>query len=265
MPKIENPYLLDESLEPSVFNLYCYDSETGLELFTSSLTESSLTKDLPDPTEVKAGQDNSTRYVLKEGASLKLTVKDAQSRQDVFARKFGTAIKETTAEDTVFAYHMPKNYEVKAGASDAKEITLDMTPYEGEEVVCYKVTDGKMIESSKATLVNNKITIADTTVKVGDTIKVTGFKFKVPEGSKHMKITADSVGGKMLVVAEGKLFDNSFKVVAKKQYIFPNAVMSENATISGKTKKEEVADETTFNILKDSALDALGEVVYLTV
>jgi hypothetical protein len=260
MPKIQNDYLLKDLMELSVANFYCYDTKNGLEYYSGTLESHSLEKKTTEE-KIKAGRYNDTISTITKDTEISLKVVDVCARQDLQALKLGGKITDVTLADNVYAYHMPKNYDVATG----KTITLDAVPKEGEEIAVYNnTTKEKLVITTDYTVVDGVITIVDEEILVGDTVFVTGFYYKAPESAKYFEIKEGSVPA-MLVVIEVPLFDTDTNIVAIKQYIFPRAKMNASVTMAGQTEKTKNSDETMIDILKDSTVDYLGRVIYLDV
>lgn len=260
MAKIQNDYLLEDLMELSVANFYSYDTTNGLEYYSGTLESHEISKSM-DSEKIQAGRDNATISTIDKKTEISLKVVDVCARQDIQALKLGGKITKVTLSDNVYAYHMPKNYDVLTG----KTITLDSVPKVGEEVAIYNnKTKEKLVITTDYTIADGVITIVDADILVGDTVFVTGFYYKAPETAKYFEIKEGSVPA-MLTVIEVPLFNTNTEIVAMKQYIFPRTKMNASVTVKGQTEKTKNTDETTIDILKDPSVNYLGRVIYLDV
>lgn len=260
MAKIQNDYLLEDLMELSVANFYCYDTKNGLEYYSGTLESHELAKSM-ESEKIRAGQSNDTIATIDKNTEVSLKTVDVCARQDLQALKLGGKIAKVTLSDNVYAYHMPKNYDVVAG----KEIILDAVPKVGEEVAIYNnKTKEKLVITTDYTIEDDVITIVDVDILVGETVFVTGFYYKAPETAKYFEIKEGSVPA-MLTVIEVPLFNTDTEIVAMKQYIFPRTKMNASVTVTGQTEKTKNAEETSIDILKDPSLNYLGRVIYLDV
>jgi hypothetical protein len=260
MAKIQNDYLLEDLMELSVANFYCYDTKNGLEYYSGTLESHELTKSM-ESEKIRAGRFNDTIATIDKNTEVSLKTVDVCARQDLQSLKLGGKITKVTSSDNVYAYHMPKNYDVATG----KVITLDAIPKEGEEVAVYNnKTKEKLVITTDYTIEDDVITIVDVDILAGETVFVTGFYYKAPETAKYFEIKEGSVPT-MLTVIEVPLFNTDTEIVAMKQYIFPRTKMNASVTVKGQTEKTKNTDETTIDILKDPSLNYLGRVIYLNV
>lgn len=260
MAKIQNDYLLEDLMELSVANFYSYDTTNGLEYYSGTLESHELSKSM-DSEKIRAGQSNDTIATIDKNTEVSLKIVDVCARQDLQSLKLGGKITKVTLSDNVYAYHMPKNYDVTTG----KVITLDAVPKEGEEVAVYNnKTKEKLVITTDYTIEDDVITIVDADILVGETVFVTGFYYKAPETAKYFEIKEGSVPT-MLTVIEVPLFNTDTEIVAMKQYIFPRTKMNASVTVKGQTEKTKNAEETSIDILKDPSVNYLGRVIYLDV
>ncbi|MBP3914757.1 hypothetical protein [Clostridium sp.] len=259
MAKRENSVLLDDLLEVSVANFYCYDQKSGLEYYSGTLESHELSASA-ETEEIKGGQGNNVIASIDKAKELTLKIVDVVARQDIEALKLGGEIK-TVSSDLVDAFHMPKNY-VVSGASSSKSITLDATPKSGEEVLIYNNKTKKAITSENLSISGNKVTISDESIQAGDTVFVTGFKYAASATDKYSEISSTAFAPTLMCVIEVPLFNTDMAIVATKQYIFPRAKMDSAVSISGQSEKTKNTRETSLKILKDPAVDYLGRVIY---
>lgn len=260
MAKIQNDYLLKNLFELSVANFYSYDAKSGLEYYAGTLESHELSKSM-DSEEIKGGQDNATLATIDKNTTITLKIVDVCARQDIQALKLGGAIKDVEASDNVFLTHMPKNYDVVEEASELV-FELDYEPAPGEEVAIYDNADGKLMTiTTDYEITGKKVKIVKDSIKKGDTVFVTGFKYVAPEGTKFFDIKEGSVPA-MSTVIEVPLYDEDTQIVAYKQYYFPRTRMNASVTMSGQTEKTKNTDETTIDILKDKSVNYLGRVSY---
>ena len=254
MSKKENPSILEDLLEVSVANFYCYDQTSGLEYYSGTLESHELTA-TAETEEIKGGQGNDVIASIDKAKELTLNIVDVIARQDIEALKLGGHV-QTVGRELVDAFHMPKNYQV-SGTSSSKTVTLDQTPKTGEEVLVYNNKTKKVIETSKITMSGKQITITDGTIAVGDTVWVTGFKYQASATDKYSEISSTAFAPTLFCVIEVPLFNTDMEVVAYKQYLFPRAKMDSAISISGQSEKTKNTRETSLKILKDPSVDYL--------
>ena len=250
MSKVANELMTKELFEVSVADIYFYSRNTGMELFTGTLTQHEITQSV-DEEDIKAGRDNAVLATIKKNKQITFTLTDVISRLDQEAFQFGGVVKDV--DGNVEAMHMPKNYTVAGG-----KVTLDKTPLDGEEVKVYSLKTNKEIPS---TLAGNVLTL--TGVEEGEIVFVGGFKYVAPDGAKYYDIAADPTTEPMFAVIEVPIYDNDMNLVALKQYHFPKVSMSGNVTKSGQSEKTTPAIQTEVKVLKDNSVDYLGRVVML--
>lgn len=250
MSKVANELMTKELFEVSVADIYFYSRNTGMELFTGTLTQHEITQSV-DEEDIKAGRDNAVLATIKKNKQITFTLTDVISRLDQEAFQFGGVVKDV--DGNVEAMHMPKNYTVAGG-----KVTLDKTPLDGEEVKVYSLKTNKEIPS---VLAGNVLTL--TGAEEGEIVFVGGFKYVAPDGAKYYDIAADPTTEPMFAVIEVPIYDNDMNLVALKQYHFPKVSMSGNVTKSGQSEKTTPAIQTEVKVLKDNSVDYLGRVVML--
>lgn len=264
MSKIENKWLLEDLIELTVANFYAYDKKTGIEYYSGTLKSHELDAK-GDNTKVKAGQQNDIFYVIPKSKELSLKITDIFSRQDMMALKFGGNISEVGTE-LVDARHMPRNYTLKNDGTSLY-IELSNEPKAGEEVKAYNNATKRTISNTEFTVdaTNKKKYIVTSAGLVeGETIFVTGFKYKAKATDLYSNINSDSRMPEMEVVIDVPVFDQTcMDIVMHKQYIFPRAMMNSSITTKSESEKKEVNDDTTIDILKDNSVDYLGRIVYI--
>ena len=250
MSKVANELMTKELFEVSVADIYFYSRNTGMELFTGTLTQHEITQSV-DEEDIKAGRDNAVLATIKKNKQITFTLTDVISRLDQEAFQFGGVVKDV--DGNVEAMHMPKNYTVAGG-----KVTLDKTPLDGEEVKVYSLKTNKEIPS---VLAGNVLTL--TGAEEGEIVFVGGFKYVAPEGAKYYDIAADPTTEAMFAVIEVPIYDSDMNLVALKQYHFPKVSMSGNVTKSGQSEKTTPAIQTEVKVLKDNSVDYLGRVIML--
>jgi hypothetical protein len=264
MSKIENKWLLQDLIELTVANFYAYDKKSGIEYYSGTLKTHELDAK-GDNTKVKAGQSNDIFYVIPKSKELSLKITDIFSRQDIMALKFGGNIDEVGTA-LVDARHMPRNYTVKSDGSSLY-IELSNEPKTGEEVKAYNNSTKRMlsnVEFAVDATNKKKYIITASGIIEGDTIFVTGFKYKAKATDLYSNITSDSQMPELEVVIDVPVFDQTcMDIVMHKQYIFPRAMMNASITNKSESEKKEVNDDSTLDILKDSSVDYLGRIVYI--
>ena len=259
MAKRENSLLLEDLLEVSVANFYCYDEKSGLEYYSGTLESHELSA-TAESEEIKGGQGNDVIASIDKAKELTLKIVDVLAKQDIEALKLGGEVKEV-GSGLVDAFHMPKNY-VVSDSEGSKSITLDAAPKSGEEVLVYNNKTKKAIESSKVKITGSKVEITDDEIKAGDTVWVTGFKYQALATDKYSEISSTAFAPTLFCVIEVPLFNTDMDVVATKQYLFPRAKMDSAVTISGQSEKTKNTRETSLKILKDPSVDYLGRIIY---
>jgi hypothetical protein len=262
MPKIENEYLLQDLVELSVANFYCYDEKTGLEYYDGTLESHELTVKA-DTEDVKGGQNNDTLYSIDKSKEMSLKITSVFTRQDIQSLKLGGKIADVGTA-LVDAFHMPKNYTLKNDGTTLY-IELDEVPKAGQEVAIYNHKNGKKLVSSDITIDpvdNKKYEIATAGLSEGDSVFVTGFKYQAKATDKYADIASNSSAPVLFTVIEVPLFNADTEIIAYKQFIFPRTKMDGSVTLNGKTEKSKSTDETTIKILKDKSVDYLGRMVY---
>lgn len=256
--KKENTAILEDLLEVSVANFYCYDQTSGLEYYSGTLESHELSA-TAESEEIKGGQGNEVIASIDKAKELTLKIVDVVARQDIEALKLGGQIK-AVAEDVVDAFHMPKNYKVVE--STGKKVTLEHAPKEGETVLIYNNKTKKAIESSKVQISGAEVTITDETISAGDTVWVSGYKYKAIATDKYSEISSTAFAPTLFCVIEVPLFNTDMEIIATKQYMFPRAKMDSAVTISGQSEKTKNTRETSLKILKDPSVDYLGRIIY---
>ena len=260
MAKVENEQIVKDYEELSVANFYAFDKVNGLEYYSGTLESHELAKTM-EQEEIKGGQDNATICTIDKKTEIKLTIGDVVARQDIQALKLGGKITKVEASDNVYAFHMPKNYEV-GGTDGALTFSLSQLPKDGEEVAIYNnKTKKKLTPDTDYTIEGKEVTIKASDVIKGDTVFVTGFYYKAPETDSYVEIKEGSVP-EMLTVIEVPLYGTDTQIKAYKQYIFPRTRMSSSVTLKGQTEKTKNTDSTEITILKDSSLNYLGRIIY---
>jgi hypothetical protein len=258
MAKIENKWLLQNLIELTVANFYAYDKKTGIEFYSGTLKTHELDSK-GDNTKVKAGQQNDIYYVIPKSKELSLKITDIFSRQDIMALKFGGNISEV-GSTLVDARHMPRNYTLKSDGTSLY-IELSNEPKTGEEVKAYNNTTKRMISNTEFTVDatnKKKYIVTASGLSEGDTIFVTGFKYRAKATDLYSDITSDSQMPELEIVIDVPVFDQTcMDIVMHKQYIFPRAMMNASITSKSESEKKEVNDDTTIDILKDSSVDYL--------
>lgn len=259
MAKRENSMLLEDLLEVSVANFYCYDEKSGLEYYSGTLESHELSA-TAETEEIKGGQGNNVIASIDKAKELTLKIVDVLAKQDIESLKLGGEIK-SVGSNLVDAFHMPKNYVVEETTS-VKTITLDATPKSGEEVLVYNNKTKTALAPSEATISGNKITINNEDIQAGDTVWVTGFKYSAKATDKYSEVSSTAFAPTLFCVIEVPLFSTDMQVVATKQYLFPRAKMDSAITISGQSEKTKNTRETVLKILKDPSVDYLGRIIY---
>ena len=260
MKKQENQYLLKTYQETSTAEVIAINRVTGQELFLGTLESDELSHEV-EPEEIKGGIWNDTITTLNKSKTIKFKVVDVVSRMDVQMNKLGAEIK--TAKSAIQCWHFPHNYEVKAGTSSKKIITLDETPKTNEEVCIYNNKTKKALDPQNDFIINGKeVEIKAVDINVGDNIYVTSYQYD-KENIEYADISGKSLPQSYTLIVRKPLFDDNDTVVAWKQYFFPKAKMSSSFTLSGQTEKTKNTEETEFIIERDMAYDYLGRIMFI--
>lgn len=259
--KIESKSMLNPTVEIAVADYYLYDSVSGLEVYSGTLSSHEINKTLADPEDVKGGRNGDTIYSISKNADIELVLTDVVNNQELEAQKFGGNIREV-GESTIISFHMPKNYKVALNASKL-EITLDHTPLVADEIRLYNPKTKKMIDVSKVVVTTNKVAITESGLVEGDTVLVTGFKYKAPSTARYSAISSQDTSATYFGVIEVPIYDlNLDKVIMTKKYIFDKCKMASNVSSKGATERKGVSAEHRLKVVKDLNKSDLGIIIY---
>lgn len=265
MPKIENTSIIKKFRTGKVGDLYMYDAESGMEYATTTLSTSELAKTVDEGTDIYAGRNGDVVYSLEGKTNVKLDITDTFDDMSLEAVKFGGTIKEVGGDTAKhIKFHMPKTYTVEDDSS-SKVLKLSMTPISAEEVALYDVKTGKKIVNSKYSVEQNKVTITDETINLGDKLRVTGFKAQTEATDKYSPITSGDTSPTLFAVFEVPVFDEKNTLVQLMQFIFYKAKLDSNVSIKGGAEDQATEAVSSLKILKDPNEDNLGEIVYIDV
>lgn len=259
--KIENKDLLNPTLEISVADYYLYDSESGLEVYSGTLATSEINKSLGDAEDVRGGRNGDVIYSISKSADIEIVLTDTVSSQYLEAQKWGGGIKEV-GDETIISFHMPKNYTLKENAGKL-EVVLDHTPLVADEVVVYNPKTKAKIDSAKVVVTANKIAITETGLIQGDTVFVTGFKYKADAKARYSTISSKDASATYFGVIEIPVYDTNLdRVIMLKKYIFNKCKMASNVSSKGQSERKGVSAEHRLKVVKDLNQENLGIIVY---
>ena len=110
--------------------------------------------------------------------------------------------------DTVYAFHMPKFYEVSINSTKA-EVTLDKEPANGEKPSIYVMNTKTMILDTNVTISGTKVEIDNSTLNLqaGDKVRVMGYKYQAPEDALYTKISGEATTVAFYGVYKLPIFD----------------------------------------------------------
>lgn len=256
MSKIENKGLIEKKVEISVGDIYLYDEKTGVEEFSATLKNHEISKELESETKIKAGKNSNTIYAISGSADVKITVTDVLS-SNLDQQKWG-GYQELVGDSTVFSMHLPKQYVL----SNGKEVTLKNTPFDSKEVCVYNLKTNAMIEPSKFTVSSNKISFTGTDIAEGDSVLVTGFKYKASSTAKITKITGKDNNATYFCVIEVDVMNKDLKVIGTKKYIFPKVQLTGTVFAKGETDNKNGMENThNLTVLQPDNSEDLGYII----
>lgn len=259
--KIENKDLLNPTLEISVGDYYLYNAETGIEMYSGTLSSHEISKTLGDPEDIKGGREGNVIYSIAKSAEVEIILQDIVNSQQLEAQKWGSSMKEV-GDATVISFHMPKNYTLKSNAGKL-EVTLDHTPLVADEVAVYNPKTKTKIDSAKVVVTANKVAITEANLVEGDQVLVTGFKYKADAKAKYSTISSQDTSATYFGVIEVPIYNvDADKIVMLKKYIFPKCKLASNVSSKGQSERKGVQSELKLKVMKDLGQNALGTIVY---
>lgn len=242
----------------SVVDFYGFNSSSGIEYIEGNLKSFSLEKAIDDPTEIKAGKKGNVAYVISNPGSVDISLTSVEINPYLESAKLGSEIKKV-GTDNIISYEMPKNYPI--GGTTALTITLDHEPLEGEVVVFYNPKTKAMVDPSKVARAGKVITVTETGVAKGDTLKSTGFKYLMADTDEYSTITAEDTAPSLYVVMEQDMYSlPDFNLVAKRKIVLPKCKLLSNVTLTGESERGEQNIEHKLKVMQDIGRDDLGYV-----
>ena len=259
--KMENIMLMENLVENAIGDLYLFDAETGLEYASTTLASSELAS-TSDAEEVKGGTSNSTIYTIAKSKEMTFTVTDVLNDEGLVSRKNGGVLSKVGV-DTVYAFHMPKFYEVTINSTKA-EVTLDKEPANGEKPSVYVMNTKTTVADTNVTISGAKVEIDNSTLNLqaGDKVRIMGYKYKAPEDALYTKISGEATTVAFYGVYKLPIFDTDMNVRYYKTYIFPKLTMKSDYTVSNSTERTAVSAQTDFTIALAEGETELGYIVY---
>jgi len=261
MSKIIEDSLMQQAVEFKVGRVYLYDTKTKIEYATANIKTTEINAKA-DQIEVKSGTDNDITYVIDKPREVKITIEDVIMDQNLIALKMGDGLKDVNSN--VDGFHMPDLYAVILSGSD-KIITLAETPKTGEEITFTNPITGVQINSSDVTqdLTNKKIfKITDSSIAVGDTVQVGGFKFVGKIGDKYFNLVSSSSVPELFAVIEIPLVKPDMSHLCDKLYILPRCKLSAGNDMKTESDPKEVDAKHELTVMKPKGAKYLGTVYY---
>lgn len=255
MTKPNNANIMDDFYTFDVYKVYLIDPETGLELYSDSLTDTAL-QFKEDIKEIRAGVGNKLLTDVASNKDISVEVTDVKTRLDWLAAKQGAEI----ATGIQTAWHLPKTY--IAGGSSTITVTLDNTPKTSADVRCMKKNSDGSYTDVTGTIATNVVTFATGVVK-GDEIVVTGFAYETPATTKSIDFDTEKFGKSFKVILEGMVFDGKRKPRFKKQYLFHKGSLDGNSEDTTKSERDASQTKTTIKIGLEAGKTSLGTLMFI--
>ena len=221
---------INKGLLLDVFDLYCYDSETGKLLFMSeNLTQSSI-KGSADESEVRNGRGNNLFATLSSNKTLTIECTTNAFSFDSLAFMAGTSVH--TGEG--ISYTTTQKVKLANGA-----LTLAQEPKNTAEVQIFKA--GVEVQG----------TVSGTSVTVvggvdGAEYLVMPYAYDSTEDAQEIEIKAQDFPSACKVVLKGVERDQNSKIVADMSFIFDRAKPQNDFSID--TSSELSAKDTTITL-----------------
>jgi hypothetical protein len=261
MNKIIEDSLMRDAVEFKVGRVFLYDTKTKIEYATATVKTTEINAKA-DQIEVKSGKDNDITYVIDKPREVKITIEDVIMDQNLIALKMGDGLKD--ADSTIDGFHMPDLYAVTLSGSD-KIVTLSEEPKTGEEVTFTNPITGTQISSANVTqdTTNKKIfKIVDSSIAVGDTVSVGGFKFTGKVGDKYFNLVSSSSVPELFCVVEIPLVKPDMSSLCDKLYILPRCKLSAGNDMKTESDPKEVDGKHVLTVMKPVGAKYLGTVYY---
>lgn len=260
MIKPNNPNLLDELYTFDVYKVYLLDSDTGLELYTESVTDTSL-QFKEDMKEIRAGVGNKLMTEVPSSKDITIDLTDVRTRLDWIAAKQGTSVET----GTVTAWHIPTTYIAVAGTSGGAKITLANAPKEPTKVRFIKLDTVTGVTTDVEGTVSTKEVAFATGVVAGDSIIVTGYQYEAPAQTKIIDFNTEYFSTSKTCIVEGVVFNHNRKPVYKKQYIFPKVTMDGNYEDTTKSERDGQQLKTTLRVGTPAGSSSLGKLIFIPI
>ena len=222
---------INKGLLLDVFDLYCYDSETGKLLFMSeNLTQSSISG-TADESEVRNGRGNNLFATLSSNKTLTIECTTNAFSFDSLAFMAGTSVH--TGQGV--SYTSTQKLKLASG-----KLTLAETPQNTAEVQVFK--DG-------AEVTNVQVSGKDVTVTSGQEgaeYLVMPYSYASTHQAEEIVINAQDFPSACKVVLKGVERDQNSKIVADMSFIFDRAKPQNDFSID--TSSELSAKDTTITL-----------------
>ena len=222
---------INKGLLLDVFDLYCYDSETGKLLFMSeNLTQSSISG-TADESEVRNGRGNNLFATLSSNKTLTIECTTNAFSFDSLAFMAGTAVH--TGQGV--SYTSTQKLKLASG-----KLTLAKEPQNTAEVQVFK--DG--VEVSNPQVSGTQVTISGGSE--GAEYLVMPYSYASTEQAEEIVINAQDFPSACKVVLKGVERDQNSKIVADMSFIFDRAKPQNDFSID--TSSELSAKYTTITL-----------------
>ena len=221
---------INKGLLLDVFDLYCYDSETGKLLFMSeNLTQSSI-QGTADESEVRNGRGNNLFATLSSNKTLTIECTTNAFSFDSLAFMAGTTVH--TGEGVSYT-------STQKITLSGNSLTLAKEPSNVAEVQIFK--NGVEVEAS----------VSGTTATItggqdGAEYLVMPYAYASSEEAQEIEIKAQDFPSACKVVLKGVERDQNSKIVADMSFIFDRAKPQNDFTID--TSSELSAKDTTITL-----------------
>lgn len=221
---------INKGLLLDVFDLYCYDSETGKLLFMSeNLTQSSI-QGTADESEVRNGRGNNLFATLSSNKTLTIECTTNAFSFDSLAFMAGTTVH--TGEGV--SYTSTQKIKLTSGS-----LALAKEPANVAEVQVFK--DGVEVE----------VQVSGSTATItggvdGAEYLVMPYSYESTEEAQEIEIKAQDFPSACKVVLKGVERDQNSKIVADMSFIFDRAKPQNDFTID--TSSELSAKDTTITL-----------------
>ena len=222
---------INKGLLLDVFDLYCYDSETGKLLFMSeNLTQSSISG-TADESEVRNGRGNNLFATLSSNKTLTIECTTNAFSFDSLAFMAGTNVNTGTG----VSYTATQKVKLASG-----QLALSEEPVNTNEVQVFK--DGKEVTNIQVSGTN----ITVTSGQEGAEYLVMPYSYASSAEAEEIEIKAQDFPSACKVVLKGVERDNNSKIVADMSFIFNRAKPQNDFSID--TSSELSAKDTTITL-----------------